>query len=105
MCSMVRRVKKTAKIDSNDIRKEDAEVGGRLAAAREKAGLTQLDVAIRAGWLKDDEETPNQQRVSHYEVGRRKITLLDFLAYANAIGTDPADLLGVRKAAVRVKPH
>jgi transcriptional regulator with XRE-family HTH domain len=96
-------MKKTAKADSNDIRREDAEVGAKFAAAREAAGLTQFDVAIRAGWFKDDNETPNQQRVSHYEVGRRKFSLHDALAYANAIGTDLEAILGLKKHPVKRK--
>lgn len=103
MCSMFTTMKKLPKSDSNEIRPEDAEIGAKLAAARQAAGLTQLELAVRTGWLKDDEETPNQQRVSHYEAGRRRITLIDFLAYAEAVGSTPEGILGIKKQPVKRK--
>lgn len=100
MCIMVAAMKKAAKSDSNEIVPEDAVTGAKFRAAREAAGLTQPQLAERLGWLMGD-GTPNQQRVSHYEVGRRKFTLEDALAYAKAIGADLDAILGLKKQPVR----
>jgi transcriptional regulator with XRE-family HTH domain len=98
---MFLQMKKTAKVDSNSIVQEDADIGAKFKAARELAGLTQPEVAIRAGWFKEDNETPNQQRVSHYEVGRRKLTLIDAMTYADAVGIDLAVILGLHRRPVK----
>ena len=98
---MFYRMKKSAKQDSNSIVREDAEIGAKFKNARELAGLTQPEVAIRAGWFKEDGETPNQQRISHYEVGRRKLSLADAIAYANAVGIDLSVILGLNRHQVR----
>jgi transcriptional regulator with XRE-family HTH domain len=96
-------MKKIAKSDSNAIRPEDKFIGGLLATARNAANLTQEEVAIRAGWYKDDGETPHQQRVSHYETGRRRITVIDLMQYAKAIQVAPGDIIGIKRIPVLPK--
>lgn len=100
MCIMFSGMKKVAKSDSNEIVPEDAVTGAKFRAAREAAGLTQPQLAELLGWRMAD-GTPNQQRVSHYEVGRRKFTLEDALAYAEAIGSDLNLILGFKKQSVK----
>jgi transcriptional regulator with XRE-family HTH domain len=55
-----------------------AEFGGSLRAARERAGLTQEQVAQRLGLT--------QSFVSHVERGRRNLTTTAMGAFARAIG-------------------
>lgn len=100
MCIMVAAMKKTAKSDSNEIVPEDAVTGAKFRAAREAAGLTQSELAERLEWLTGD-GSPNQQQVSHLEVGRRKFTLEDALAYAEAIEADLNEILGLKKKPVK----
>ncbi len=96
-------MKKVAKSNSNAIRPEDRMVGEMLSAARIAADLTQEDVAKRAGWYKEDGETPHQQRVSHYETGRRRITVIDLMDYAKALQVSPAEIIGVKRIPVSPK--
>lgn len=53
-----------------------------LRAERRKAGLTQLDVAERLGTYRSF--------VTKYEIGERRLDVLEYLAVARAIGFDPA---------------
>lgn len=96
-------MKKVRKTDSNAIRPEDKMVGGLLSAARIRANLTQGEVAERAGWYKDDGTTPHQQRVSHYETGRRRITVIDLFDYAKALQMSPVDIIGIKRIPVSPK--
>jgi transcriptional regulator with XRE-family HTH domain len=96
-------MKKVSKSDSNSIRPEDKIVGDMLAAARIAANLKQEDVAKRAGWFKEDGSTPHQQRVSHYETGRRRITVIDLFDYAKALQMSPADIIGIKRIPVSPK--
>ena len=56
-----------------------------LIETRSKAGLTQADVAKRL-------KRP-QSFVSKYETGERRIDVVEFLAVAQALNSDPARLL------------
>jgi transcriptional regulator with XRE-family HTH domain len=56
-------------------------VGGVLAAAREKAGLTQKQLAKLL--------RKPQSFVSNYECGQRRIDVLELARIANALQTDP----------------
>lgn len=59
-----------------------------LIEAREKAGLTQAEVATRL--------CRAQSFVSKYEQGERRLDVVDFIAVCECLGVDPAALL--RKA-------
>lgn len=102
MCRMFVEVKKVAKSNDNEVRPEDAAIGAALADARKRAGLSQGEVAERAGWGSKD-DMAGQKRVSAYETGRRGIGLPEFLAYAEAINTPPEKILGIFKHNVRPK--
>lgn len=56
-----------------------------LVAERERAGLTQVDVAGRLG--------KPQSYVSKYERGERRIDLVEFLDIGRALGADPAEIV------------
>lgn len=55
-----------------------------LIEARERAGLTQAEVAQRLGRV--------QSFVSKYEQGERRLDVVDFLAVCECLTVDPADL-------------
>jgi len=57
-----------------------------LIEAREQAGLTQAEVAKRLQRV--------QSFVSKYELGERRLDIVDFIAVCDCLGIDPADLLG-----------
>lgn len=57
-----------------------------LVAERERAGLTQVDVAGRLG--------KPQSYVSKYERGERRLDLVEFLDISEALGTDPLATFG-----------
>lgn len=56
-----------------------------LIEAREEAGLTQAEVAQRLRRV--------QSFVSKYELGERRLDVVDFIAVCDCLGVDPADLL------------
>lgn len=56
-----------------------------LIEARKKAGLTQVEVAERLG--------KPQSFVAKYEGGERRLDVIEFLAVAKVLGTDPTVLL------------
>lgn len=56
-----------------------------LIEARERAGLTQAEVAQRLGRV--------QSFVSKYEQGERRLDVVDFLAVCECLTVDPVDLL------------
>ena len=60
-----------------------------LMAERKKAGLTQSDVAEKAG--------RPQSFVAKYEGGERRLDIVEFLELANIIGFDALDLLKTLK--------
>jgi transcriptional regulator with XRE-family HTH domain len=65
-----------------------------LTAAREKAGLTQQQLANRLN--------KPQSFVAKYEGGERRIDLVEFLTIARALDFDPAR--AVREVAATYKP-
>ena len=65
--------------------REYVEVGGALAGARERAGLTQQQVAKLL--------RKPQSFVSSYERGQRRIDILEFLRIADVLGGDPLKLM------------
>jgi transcriptional regulator with XRE-family HTH domain len=64
------------------VRPEDQRiVGACLAAARVRSGATQRDVADRL--------RKPQSFVSAYESGQRRVDVQEFIAIAEALGSDP----------------
>lgn len=57
-----------------------------LVKTRKGLGITQIELAERLG--------KNQQFVSRYEGGERRVDLLEFIAIARALGFEPQRLLG-----------
>jgi transcriptional regulator with XRE-family HTH domain len=57
-----------------------------LKAARERAGLTQVDLASRIG--------RPQSFIAKYERGERRLDVVEFAVVATAIGADPRKMLG-----------
>ena len=57
-----------------------------LIAARKAAGLTQQEVANILG--------RPQSFVAKYEVGERRLDVIEFIAVVRALGTDPVRMLG-----------
>lgn len=55
-----------------------------LAEARKESGLHQSDVAARMG--------NDQTIISNIERGQRRVDVIEFRDFANAIGRDPVDL-------------
>lgn len=56
-----------------------------LAAARERAGLTQTELAAKLG--------RPQSFVAKYEGGERRLDVVEFLEVATALGADPVVIL------------
>jgi transcriptional regulator with XRE-family HTH domain len=67
------------------------EVIGRLVEARRALGLSQEALANRLG--------RHQQFVSRYEIGERRLDIVEFADVARALGIDPAALVGAIGAA------
>ncbi|QWN14106.1 XRE family transcriptional regulator [Xanthomonas citri pv. fuscans] len=62
-----------------------AQLRASLVEAREQAGLTQAEVAKRLKRV--------QSFVSKYELGERRLDVVDFIAVCDCLGIDPAELL------------
>lgn len=56
-----------------------------LVAAREAVGMTQAALAQRLG--------RSQSFVAKYELGERRLDVIDYLAVCKELGIDPAKLL------------
>ena len=56
-------------------------VGAALAAARQRAALTQVELAARLG--------KPQSFVSSLEAGKRRVDVIEFLLIARTLGADP----------------
>ena len=65
---------------------EHAKLRELLIAARKAAGLTQQEVANILG--------RPQSFVAKYEVGERRLDVIEFIAVVRALGTDPVRMLG-----------
>jgi transcriptional regulator with XRE-family HTH domain len=60
-------------------------VGRRIALLRQRAGLSQRELADRLGWTRDV--------IAHYELGRRELGLERLSALAAALRVSPPTLL------------
>jgi transcriptional regulator with XRE-family HTH domain len=69
----------------HDISLIDQQIGQRIAAARQAAGLTVRDLAHRLGWP--------HTTLSNYEVGRRSLPVNRLYEIAVALQRTPASLL------------
>lgn len=58
--------------------------GAALRKEREKAGLTQVNVANALGW--------SHSAVTDVEAGRRRLNVYEFVDYVRALGCDPVRL-------------
>jgi transcriptional regulator with XRE-family HTH domain len=59
-------------------------VGAALEAARQRAGMTQVDLARRLG--------KPQSFVSAFEAGKRRVDVVEFLLIARTLGADPVEI-------------
>jgi transcriptional regulator with XRE-family HTH domain len=59
-------------------------VSAALAAARQRANLTQVELGARLG--------KPQSVVSAYEAGKRRIDVVEFLLIARTLGADPLEV-------------
>lgn len=59
-------------------------VGAVLAAARQRANMTQVELARRLG--------KPQSVVSGYENGKRRVDVVEFLAIVRTLGADPVEV-------------
>jgi transcriptional regulator with XRE-family HTH domain len=66
-------------------REEYAKLRQALVAAREAAGVTQTALAHRLG--------RSQSFVAKYELGERRLDIIDYLAVCKELGVDPSKLL------------
>jgi transcriptional regulator with XRE-family HTH domain len=66
-------------------REEYAKLRQALVAARESAGVTQAALARRLG--------RSQSFVAKYELGDRRLDVVDYLAVCRELGVDPSHLL------------
>ena len=66
---------------------------GLLAAARQGAGVTQIELAEKLG--------RPQSYVSKFEAGERRLDVVEFLEVAEALGSEPAPMIA---ALLKVKP-
>jgi len=63
-----------------------------LVAAREKSGLTQVQIAERLG--------KPQSFISKYERGERRLDFPEFIELANVLGIDVADFVNHYQSAI-----
>jgi transcriptional regulator with XRE-family HTH domain len=59
-------------------------VGAALAAARQRANITQVELAGRLG--------KPQSVVSQFEAGKRRLDLVEFLLIVRSLGADPVEI-------------
>ena len=71
--------------------KEYAAFLGVLRAERKKAGVTQVELALRLGIT--------QSVVSKIERGERRLDVVEFIFVVRALGADPAEVLKKIEAA------
>lgn len=65
---------------------EGAILAQTMMEARKDAGLHQADVATRMG--------KDQTIISNIERGQRRVDLIEFYEFANAVSRDPVELFG-----------
>jgi transcriptional regulator with XRE-family HTH domain len=63
--------------------------GHRIATFRQRAGLSQRELAERLGWSRDI--------IAHYELGRRELSLERLAIIAQGLQISPATLLAPEK--------
>ena len=59
-------------------------VGAALADARQRANMTQVELARRLG--------KPQSVVSAFEAGKRRVDVIEFLLIVRALGADPVEI-------------
>jgi transcriptional regulator with XRE-family HTH domain len=59
-------------------------VGAALAAARQRANMTQVELAARLG--------KPQSVVSAFEAGKRRVDVVEFLLIVRRLGADPVEI-------------
>jgi DNA-binding transcriptional regulator YiaG len=59
-------------------------VGAALAAARQRANITQVELARRLG--------KPQSFVSAFEAGKRRVDVVEFLLIVRTVGADPVEI-------------
>ncbi|WP_421118604.1 helix-turn-helix domain-containing protein [Aquihabitans daechungensis] len=64
----------------------EAELGGHLQAERERSGLSQDALAQQFG--------VDQSLISRVERGQRRVSVEEFLLWADLVGADPVALFG-----------
>ena len=67
-------------------------VGAALATARQRANLTQVELARRLA--------KPQSFVSAFEAGKRRVDLVEFLLIARTLGADPIDVFSKITASI-----
>jgi DNA-binding transcriptional regulator YiaG len=79
--------------------REYEEVGAALANARQRAGLTQQQLARRL--------RKPQSFISNYERGQRRIDILELLRVVDALGGDPIGIFSeiLRRSRIASKSH
>jgi transcriptional regulator with XRE-family HTH domain len=79
--------------------REYGEVGAALANARQRAGLTQQQLARRL--------RKPQSFISNYERGQRRIDILELLRVVDALGGDPIGIFSeiLRRSRIASKSH
>jgi transcriptional regulator with XRE-family HTH domain len=68
-------------------------VGAAVEAARQRANMTQVELARRLG--------KPQSVVSGYEAGKRRVDVVEFTRVAQALGVDPLEIYGAILSAIR----
>jgi transcriptional regulator with XRE-family HTH domain len=79
MASSARRIRKSVHSPEQQLLREI------LVAARDKAGLSQQELAGRLG--------KHQSFVAKYEGGERRLDVIEFVTIVRAIGADPVRIL------------
>ena len=59
-------------------------VGAALAAVRQRANMTQVELAAQLG--------KPQSVISAYEAGARRVDMIEFLLIVRALGADPVEI-------------
>lgn len=86
-------------VSTNDYSDEDFSraVGVEIVAARKMRGISQEDLALRAGI--------GLRSLQRYEVGDRDLTLKVLWAFTEVLGMEAADLLAAAQKRVQKRPQ